>query len=121
MNISKLNLPAEFYLSDLLLDDMCKWGVDNFALPEEILSQFDIPFRWFGYYKALAARGDLRAKYVVDRLSDVERKWLAKSRAKVMRSNDTRSISSLLIYHGERNDNMVSLESPLPVEDDWIE
>lgn len=120
-DILELEIPKELYINNTVLKSMVTWGEENFSYPEEVLSYFNMSPRYWKYWVWLSKSGDKKAIYIVDEFENMVNRWVNKTRHKVLRSNDLRSISTLFIPIQEKQDRKQDNEVELPVQDNWVD
>lgn len=120
-NILRISIPSEIYIDESLLLSICKDIEENYCFADEILPKYGISIRYLEYWKKLSSSGDELSTYIIEKLAYHEKQWLAKSRKKVLTSNDIRSIDSSVRFYQERQDLKNSQYIDEEYIDDWVE
>lgn len=120
-DILRFTIPEEIYIDDELLYQICEVITEEFGLPEEILPQFGISVRYLAEWKKLAARQDPKAVHIINMMDYAVKRWIQRSRKKVLGSRDIRTVHESTKYWQDRMDIQNGLGEVEEYTDDWID
>ena len=119
-DILNFDIPEEIYIDNAGLEEMVRFGTENFCFPEEVLSHFGMSPRYYRYWLRLNLK-DKRATYIVDRFESMVNIWLSNTRSKILKSYDMKALSSSLEYLQQRHDERKDMLAEEDLyQDGWV-
>lgn len=122
MDLLRLTVPEQVYITDELLNSICKYIEDNYCYEEDALVSYGISHRYYHVWKSLEQKGDEKAEYILIRLDSAVTNWVNKVQREIMTSNDTRSKSYLLpsIKEDRKQRREERLNTGSDYVDEWV-